>query len=165
MSATIVEKHHPADAPPAHRGTRRPVLLTTLSVRICPEAERIAVENALEADVPLIVANIIYPPPGLATMIRLQGDLERIRETAARAAGLGISTEVLACTPLWRPIHALLALARARDVGLLVFGPDRRHARRRRCRRAAKAIREQLDCLVWITGWAAGRGAPSPGDG
>jgi hypothetical protein len=151
MPATSLEKHHAADAPPAYGRTRRPVLLTTLSVRICPQAERIAVENALEADVPLIVANIIYPPPGLSTVIRLQEDLERIRDTAARAARLGISTEALVRTPPWRPIHALLVLARERDAGLVVFGPDRRYIGRRRDRRAARAIRDHLDCLVWIT--------------
>jgi hypothetical protein len=151
MPATVVDDHYPAQAPPAGaERPRRPILLSTLSVRICPDAERIALESALEADVPLIVANVIYPPPGWTTMIRLQEDLGKVRETATRAAALGIPTELVMRTPACRPVRALLSLARTHDVGLVIFGPDRRHIGRRRHRKAAEAICDGLDCLVWV---------------
>lgn len=147
----MVQDDHRTETPtvgvPAER---RPVLLATLSVRVAPEAERVAVESALDAQVPLIVVNVISPPPCATTMIRLQGDLEMVRQTVARAAARGVPTEHLTRVPAWGPIRALVALARERNVGLVVFGPDRRHASRRRYRRAAQAVCDRLDCLVWI---------------
>ena len=46
-----------------------------------------------------------------------------MRETAARAAALGIKTELLRISSP-HPVRALLELALERDAGLLVFGPD-----------------------------------------
>lgn len=128
----------------------RPVLLVTLSVRVEPEAERMAIESALEANVPLVVVNVISPPPCPTTIIRLQEDLEAIRQTVERARTCGIPVQLETCVPAWRPLRTVLELARERDAGLVVLGADPQHARRRRLRRAARAIRDELDCLVWI---------------
>jgi hypothetical protein len=38
---------------------------------------------------------------------------------------------------------------RERDPGVLVFGPDRTRLKPRRYRRAEKAVRERVSCLVW----------------
>ena len=46
-----------------------------------------------------------------------------MRATAARAAELGIKTELLRVTSK-RPVAALLQVLHERDAGLLVFGPD-----------------------------------------
>src|SRR5687767_7451056 len=139
MTAPVIDDKHPARALPEGTGRprHRPVLLATLSVRIAPDAERVALEAALEAGVPLIVANMIHPPPGWATITHLQEDLEQVRVTATRAIALGIPTEHLTRTPASRPVRTLVKLARARDVGLVVFGPDRRRLGRRRYRQAA----------------------------
>lgn len=143
-------------APPGGVTPRRPVILATFSVRVEPAAEWMAIESALEAGAPLIVANVLWPPPSPTTMIRLQEDLESVRQTAARAAAWGLDTELLMQVSARRPARALCKLARERDSGLVVFGPDARCTGRRRLRRAAKAVRSGLDCLVWTAddAWA-----------
>jgi len=133
------------------------VLLGTLSVRVDPSAERVAVESALEAGVALIVANMIMLPAYPTTMILApeyatlphEEDLEAVRATASRAAELGIRTELLRVSSR-RPVRALLELASERDAGLLVFGPDLRLTNRIRFRAAARAVRRGANCLVWI---------------
>ncbi len=139
------------------RGPDRPVVLATLSVRVDASAERMAVESALHASVPLIVANMITLPAYPATLIMAreyatlphEEDLDAVRATAERAATLGIKTELLRIsTP--RPIVALLELVRERRAGLLVFGPDLRRISRLRFRIAARRVRRRAPCLVWI---------------
>ncbi len=146
-----------AAAAAAGRRRRRPVLLGTLSVRVDAEAERVAVESALETGSPLILANMLTLRPYLLTALLApeyatlphEEDLEAVRASAGRAAALGIRTELLRIsTP--RPIKALLELVRDRDPGLLVFGPDRTLLPTRRYRAAARAVRRDAPCLVWV---------------
>lgn len=135
-----------------------PVLLATLSVRVQPEAESMAIESALQAGVPLILANLLTFRPGLLTaqlapeyaILPHEEDLDAVRETAARAAERGVSTELLRISSP-RPIEAMLELAQERRVGLLVFGPERSRLPRWRFRQAVRAIRRQATCLVWIS--------------
>jgi nucleotide-binding universal stress UspA family protein len=136
----------------------RPVVLGTLSVRIDPAAEEMAISSALEAGVPLIVANMLHLPPYPATMMLLGPEgatlpheeaLEEVRATAARAAALGIRTELLRVTSR-HPVRALLAIAVEREAGLLVFGPDWGMTRRWRFRAAARRVRRDAPCLVWV---------------
>jgi hypothetical protein len=132
-------------------------MLATLSVRIDPSAERMALESALQAGVPLIIANMLMLPAYPLTMMIArehavlphEEDLDAVRATAARAAGLGIPTELLRVSSR-RPLVAMIELARERDPGLLVFGPDLRRISRWRYRRAANRVREQIGCLVWV---------------
>jgi nucleotide-binding universal stress UspA family protein len=139
------------------RSRAGPVVLGTLSVRVDPSAERMAVESALEAGVRLIVANMIRMPSYPTTMILApeyatlphEEDLEAVRETAARSAKLGIRTELLRVSSR-RPVKALLELARETEAGLLVFGPDLTLTPRWRFRAAARAVRRGAPCLVWI---------------
>jgi nucleotide-binding universal stress UspA family protein len=135
----------------------RPVLLATLSVRVDPSAERMALESACEAGVKLILANMIVLPSYPMTFILAaayttlphEEDLDAVRATAARAAALGIPTELLRISSR-RPVTALLELVRERDAGLLVFGPDISLTPRWRFRAAARAVRRKADCLVWV---------------
>jgi hypothetical protein len=46
----------------------------------------------------------------------------------------------------------LLEIAAERQVGLLVFGPDRGRLPRHRFWWAARAVRNEAPCLVWIAG-------------
>jgi hypothetical protein len=139
------------------RGPVGPVVLGTLSVRVHPSAERMALESALEAGVPLIVANMITLPALPTTLILAreyatlphEEDLDAVRETAQRAAKLGIKTELLRISSP-RPIVALLELVRERQAGLLVFGPDLKRTSRLRFRIAARRVRKAAPCLVWI---------------
>ena len=135
-----------------------PVMLATLSVRVARAAEEMAIESALQAQVPLILANLLTFRPGLLTsqlardyvVLPHEEDLEAVRETAARAAERGVKTELLRISSP-RPIEAMLELAEERRVGLLVFGPERSRLPRWRFRQAVRAIRRQATCLVWIS--------------
>jgi hypothetical protein len=135
------------------------VLLGTLSVRVDPRAEEMAIESASEASVNLIVANMLTLPPYPLTVMLAheyatlphEEDLEAIRATASRAATRGIRTELLRISSP-RPVTALLELAHEREAGLLVFGPDVSLTPRRRFRRAARRVRREAECLVWIAG-------------
>jgi nucleotide-binding universal stress UspA family protein len=134
------------------------VVLATLSVRFSPAAERIAIDSALETRSPLVLANMLRLPP-YPTTIMLVGpgaatlpheeDLDAVRATAARAAALGLSTQLLRVTSR-RPVAALLELVEERAAGLLVLGPDVRRLKRRAFERAARQVREQAPCLVWV---------------
>jgi nucleotide-binding universal stress UspA family protein len=142
----------------AGRERARPVVLGTLSVRVDPSAERMAIESALEAGVPLIVANMLTLPL-FPTTLMLYGaagatlpheeDLDAVRAMARRAAELGIETQLLRVSSR-RPVKALLEIVVQADAGLLVFGPDLRLTRRRTFRSAARRVRERAPCLVWV---------------
>ncbi len=135
----------------------RPILLGTLSVRVDPSAERMAIESALETRAKLILANMLVLPPYPLTMMLAaeyatlphEEDRDAVRATAERAAGVGVATELLRVLSR-RPVTALIELARERQVGLLVFGPDLSRTPRRTFRRAARRVRREADCLVWI---------------
>lgn len=143
---------------PAEPTRARPVLLATLSVRVDPTAERMAIDSALEAGVPLIIANLLPLRPFPTTLgtvgpsgvnLPHEEDLEAVRATAERAATLGVKTELLRVTTR-HPLQALLEVVHERDAGLLVFGPDRRLTSRWRFRSLAKRVRREADCLVWV---------------
>jgi Universal stress protein family len=158
MAQMVDRGHHQKVQTAAGRSRALPVLLATLSVRVDPSAERMAIDSALEAGVRLIVANMLVLPPYPLTVMLApayatlphEEDLDAVRGTAARAAALGIPTELLRISSR-RPVMALLELAAEREVGLLVFGPDLSLTPRRRFRAAARRVRREADCLVWIT--------------
>jgi hypothetical protein len=143
--------------PGSGRSPARPVLLATLAVRFDPTAERIAIDAALETGARLILASMLDLPPYPLTFMLArehatlphEEDLDAVRETASRAAALGIATELLRVSSP-RPVTALLELAAEREPGLLVFGPARSRIPGRRFRRAARAVRRDAPCLVWI---------------
>jgi nucleotide-binding universal stress UspA family protein len=137
-----------------------PVVLGTLSSRVEPEAERLAIESALDAGVPLLVVNAI-PMPVCPRALVLGGpaavsfphkeDYEAVCATAQRAAACGIRVEHLrVASP--RPAKALVQVANERGAGLVVLGPKRGRVSRRRFRRAAREVRRGTSCLVWIAG-------------
>jgi hypothetical protein len=135
----------------------RPVMLVTLSVRVDPAAERVAIEAALETRARLLLANLIWLPPYPTTLILAreyatlphEEDLEEVRATAGRAAALGIPTELLRISSR-RPLVALIELVGEREPGLVVLGPDPRRSPRWWRAMAARRIRARADCLVWI---------------
>jgi Universal stress protein family len=141
----------------AERSRALPVVLGTLQVRVYPAAERFAIESALETGAKLIVANMLVLPPYPLTVMLApefatlphEEDLEAVRATAGRAAAEGIHTELLRISST-RPVTALLELTRERRAGLLVFGPDLALVPRRRFRAAARKVRRDAECLVWV---------------
>lgn len=158
MSPTIRDRPRAPAPALVGRGPARPVVLATLSVAVDPAAEEMALASALEAGVALIVANLMLLPPypravmlaGLdAATLPHEEDLDAVRATADRAAALGIPTELLRISSR-RPLRALLELVVEREAGLLVFGPDVARTRSRRFRAAARRIRRDAGCLVWV---------------
>jgi len=143
----------------------RPIVLATLSVRIHPEAERMALDTALELGARLIIANLMTLPPYPATIMLAreyatlphEEDLEAVRATAARAGRLGIPTELLRISSR-RPVAALLELIVERQASLVVLGPDVRRGRRLELRLAARRLRRQADCLIWLPPTSASGG-------
>jgi hypothetical protein len=136
------------------------VVLATLSVRVDPAAERMAIESALDSDPAhprLILANMLWLPPHPTTLMLArehatlphEEDLDAVRETARRAAARGIETELLRISSR-RPLAALIELVHERRPGLVVLGPDPRRTPRWWLRLAARRVRRQADCLVWI---------------
>jgi Universal stress protein family len=138
------------------RQVARPILLATLGVPFDEDACAFAVDAAVEAGEPLIVANLVDLPP-LAMSVKLgydqlperPEDEEAFRAPAVLAHSLGVTVERLRVRSP-RPIEALLQLVAERGAGMLVFGPDRQRISRRLYRKAAKAIREGAACLVWL---------------
>jgi nucleotide-binding universal stress UspA family protein len=156
--AQVLETEGTSGAPPAADATRRrPVVLATLSVRVDPRAERMAIDSALEVGAPLIIANMLKLPPYPSTLMLAreyltlphEEDLEEVRATARRAAALGIRTELLRITSR-HPLTALIELIRERRAGLAVLGPDVRRTPRLMLWFAARRVRRETDCLVWI---------------
>lgn len=145
--------------PTARLPTRsRPVVLGTLSVRPDPTAEQMAIDSCLEAAVPLIIANVVFVPPYPQTVLLAgveaavlphEEDLYAVRETADRAAALGIPVRHLRVATRHQ-VTALLEVVRENDAGLLVFGPDLTRIGARRFRRAARRLRRDAGCLVWV---------------
>ena len=155
---TLRDRHEGATDLHAGQTKARPVLLATLQVRVDPSAERMAIDSAIEAGVPLLLVNLIRLPPYATTLILVgpehttlphEEDLDAVRATAARAAELGVKTELLRVRTR-RPVEALLQVAGERDAGLIVFGPHLGRVGRMRFTRAARRIRREAACLVWV---------------
>jgi nucleotide-binding universal stress UspA family protein len=132
------------------------VLLATLGVPFDPDASAFAVDAAVEAGQPLIVANVVELPPltmsvnlGYDQLPERPEDEEAFRAPAELAHSLGVQVERLRVRSP-RPVEALLELAAERRPGVLVFGPDRERLKARIYRKAAKAIRDRVACLVWL---------------
>jgi hypothetical protein len=155
----LAERERPGGRSSPPLGGVRPVVLGTLSARFDPEAERFAIESALDTHAALVVVNVVQLKPCPCTM-RLLGpsaatlpeeeDLEPVRATAARAAARGIRTQLLRVTSS-RPVRALLEIVAECDAGLLVFGPEPDRVRRRTFRRALAQVRGRAPCLVWTS--------------
>ena len=121
----LVDRHQGRTERGGEGTRRRPVVLGTLSVRVDPSAERMAIDSAIEAGVPLVIANILRlrPMPTTLALVGPEGlnlpheeDLDAVRATAARAAALGVETELLRVTTR-HPINALLEIVRERNAG------------------------------------------------
>jgi hypothetical protein len=157
MSQVLDRSRTPTAGYDRERSRARPVMLATLGVRVDPSAERMALESALEAGVKLVLASFSPMPPYPTTIMLAreyatlphEEDLDAVRATAAHAAELGIATELLRVTSR-RPVKALLEVASDCNAGLLVFGPDLARTPRWRFRAAARVVRRDATCLVWV---------------
>jgi uncharacterized protein with von Willebrand factor type A (vWA) domain len=62
---------------------------------------------------------------------------------------MGLKTELLRVRTR-HAVKALLEVLSERDAGLLVFGPDLDRVGRLRFRAAARRVRRDARCLVWV---------------
>jgi hypothetical protein len=159
MPTTVRPTRRPAQPAPGAPSAPRPVVLATLSVRVDPRAERMAIESAVQTRAPLILANMLWLPPHPTTLMLArehatlphEEDLDAVRETAARAGAAGVKTELLRISSR-RPLVALIELISERRAGLVVLGPDPTRTPRWWLWLAARRVRRRAECLVWIVG-------------
>lgn len=142
----------------ARRGAGgRPVLLATMGVPLDEEASVFAVDTAVESGQRLVMANVTALEPlrmsitlGYDALPELTPEVSAsLSRSAELARSLGVDVERLRVRSP-RPVQALVELVEDVRPGLLVFGPDRRVLRRRRYRRALRALRERVTCLLWV---------------
>jgi nucleotide-binding universal stress UspA family protein len=131
----------------------RPVLLATFDVPFDADAAELGVDAAAEAGAALHVVNVVavqFMPITLVgwDYVERPDVEESLRRPTELATSLGVRVERLRVRSP-HPVAALLQVSSERDVGLIVFGPDRSCLSRWRYRRAAKAIRERATTLVW----------------
>jgi nucleotide-binding universal stress UspA family protein len=132
----------------------RPVLLVTLDVPYADEAIAFAVDAAVENGQPLVLVNVAEVLPTAYSLLGYgyveREDLqEELFKPVQLASSLAVEIERLrVCSP--HPVDALLEVVAEREPSVLVFGPDRAQLSRRRYRKAERAVRERVSCLVWV---------------
>lgn len=139
-------------------------MLATLGVPLDPTASTFAVDSAVETGRELIVVNVTRLEPlrlsivmGYDALPELTPEVSAsLRRSTELARSLGVHVERLRIRSP-RPVTALLELVRERHPGMLVFGPDRKALRERPYRRAVRAVRESVTCLVWVPNDAPAR--------
>jgi len=132
-----------------------PVMLLTLGVPFDRRAVAFAIDSAVEAGGGLLIVNVVDLEPLACAQAMGYNHLESremsesLRRPAELAARQRVDVERLRIKS-FRPVRALVEIARERRAGVLVFGPDRGALSVRRYRKALRAIREDLTCLIWV---------------
>ena len=116
-----------------------------------------AIDTALEVGAELIIANMLLLPPYPTTVMLAreyatlphEEDLEAVRATAARAAALGIATELLRISSP-RPLAALIELAQSARSACSCSGPTCARISAVALPARRPAVRRDAPCLVWI---------------
>ena len=148
-------RHRSVDAPPHASSAARPVMLATFDVPVREDAAELAVDSAVESGQRLIVVNVVEMPirpmtASWGTEVVVMEDVDTsLRAPAELAQSLRVEVERLRVVSP-RPLTALLELVGERSPGLLVVGPDTSRMRRRAYRKAARKIRDEAPCLVWL---------------
>ena len=132
---------------------RKPVMLVTLDISFDELAVETAVAAAIEANSELLVCLAISLPVGNgnAAARRTMGNpvvREEITQLVTDARAAGARAKFLTYNSP-RPLSATIGIAKTREVGLLVFGPDRKRYGRLRFRLHARTLRRKAGCLVW----------------
>ena len=133
----------------------RPVMLVTFDVPVRADAAAVAVDAAVESGQQLVLVNLVELTirPMTASwgseVVVLEDVEESLRAPAELAVSLAVAVERLRVVSP-RPLSALLELVGERSPGLLVLGADTTRMRDRTYRKAARKLREETTCLVWI---------------
>lgn len=151
--STGVRDRAPAASLAPEQTERRPVMLVSVDIAFDERAIETAVAAAIEANSELLVCLCVQLPVGNANAAarRTMGDpvvREQIREILAVARVAGAKAQMLVYNSP-RPIAATLGVASSREIGLMVFGPDRKRYGRLRFRIHARRLRRGVNCLFW----------------
>jgi nucleotide-binding universal stress UspA family protein len=129
-------------------------MLLTIDVPFDEHATAFALETAAATGAELYVCDAVPIALGSPAnhVARSFGEHEA-RADQARVAGIaramGVrTTQVVFHNP--KPVTAALEVVVSEGVGLLVFGPDRDQLGRWTFSRAAKRVRRDAPCLVWV---------------
>jgi len=144
-----------APPPAATTGRRvKPVMLLTLNVELEEPAVKFAIESAGQTGAELWICDAIPLEyrnyvGHVARQYAEQVIRKHLDAVARRARESGVrTTQVAFHSP--RPVKVALEVAQEEQVGLLVFGANRKELGKRFFRKAVKRIRADAPCLVWI---------------
>jgi nucleotide-binding universal stress UspA family protein len=131
----------------------RPVMLLTLNVELEEAAVIFAIDSAAQTGAELYICDAIPLEyrnyvGHVARQYAEQLNRKHLNAVAQRARERGVTTTQLAFhNP--RPVKTALEVAVKEEIGLLVFGADRKELGKRSFRKAVKRIRKDAPCLVW----------------
>jgi nucleotide-binding universal stress UspA family protein len=129
-------------------------MLLTLNVELEEPAVTFAIDSAAQTGAELYICDAIpLEYRNYVGHVARQYSEQRIRKhldaVARRARDRGVTTTQLAFhNP--RPVKIALEVAQQEQIGLLVFGANRKELGKRYYRKAVKRIRADAPCLVWI---------------
>jgi nucleotide-binding universal stress UspA family protein len=129
-------------------------MLLTLNVELEEPAVTFAIDSAAQTGAELYICDAIpLEYRNYVGHVARQYSEQRIRKhldaVAHRARDRGVTTTQLAFhNP--RPVKIALEVAQQEQIGLLVFGANRKELGKRYYRKAVKRIRADAPCLVWI---------------
>ena len=154
MTRETLDRPAPPLAAPVARSIR-PVMLLTLNVELEEPAIAFAIDSAAEAGAELYICDAIPLEyrnyvGHVARQYAEQMNRKHLDAVASRARERGVRTTQLAFhNP--RPVKIALEVAKTEQIGLLVFGANRKELGKRYYRKAVKRIREDAPCLVWTS--------------
>jgi nucleotide-binding universal stress UspA family protein len=143
-----------ASAPPETTSqSARPVMLLTLNVPFDDAAVEFAIETAAATGAELWICDAIplafeSYAGHVARQYAESLNRKHMSAAASRSRDQGVHTQQLAFHNR-RPVAAAIEVAREQQVGLLVFGADRKQLGRFTFRRSVRRIRRDASCLVW----------------
>ena len=153
MSRGTLDRPAPPQAAPVAQSVR-PVMLLTLNVELEESAVSFAIDSAAQTGAELYICDAIPLEyrnyvGHVARQYAEQLIRKHLDEVARRARESGVTTTQLAFhSP--RPVKIALEVARDEQIGLLVFGANRKGLGKRYFRKAVKRIQKDAPCLVWV---------------
>lgn len=150
---TAIRDRAPETLIAEERTERHPVMLVSFDISFDDAAVETAIESAVQANAELMVCLAVTLPVANANAAarRTMGNpvvREEILEILARARAAGANARQLVYNSP-RPLSATIDVTRNRDIGLLVFGPNRKLYGRLRFRLHLRRLRRKANCLVW----------------
>jgi nucleotide-binding universal stress UspA family protein len=153
MTRETLDRPAPPRAAPVAASVR-PVMLLTLNVELEEPAIAFAIDSAAQTGAELYICDAIPLEyrnyvGHVARQYAEQMNRKHLDAVARRARERGVTTKQLAFhSP--RPVKVAIEVARDEQIGLLVFGANRKGLGKRYFRKAIKRIREDAPCLVWV---------------